>query len=265
MNDPQRVMSQENEGKLVSALVRGISILQCFSPTVQELSGRELAEMTALPKPTLFRLLETLCELGLLRYSERVSKYVPGLGLLNLAAPALARMAVRQLARPLMQDLANQIDGQLQITVGSGRNLSCVEIVQGTNSKVFRPEVGVHVSLSRTASGRAYLCTLAPPQRASLLAEIDGEEPSRNNWLAERIQDAQSDLEAHGFCRSHGDLHREISSIAVPMQKTLDDESWIFAASVPVFSPHSKQLESDVGPRLIALVRSVEASLGNWS
>ncbi|MDD2545191.1 MAG: helix-turn-helix domain-containing protein [Burkholderiaceae bacterium] len=255
-------MSPDGENKLVSALVRGTSILQCFTPTVQELSGRELTEITGLPKPTLFRLLDTLCELGLLRYSERVSKYVPGLGLLNLAAPVLARMTIRQLARPLMEDLAQQIDGQLQLTVGSGWNLSCVEVVQGSHSKVFRPEVGVHVSLSRTASGRAYLSMLPAAQRAQYLAELEAQEPPRSAWLQERLADAQQDLERHGFCRSHGDLHREIASIAVPMQKPRDDESWIFAASVPVFSPHSKALESDVGPRLIALVRSVEAALG---
>ena len=64
-------MNSDADGKLVSALVRGISILQCFNNKRQELSGKELMDLTGLPKPTLFRLTETLCELGLLRYSER--------------------------------------------------------------------------------------------------------------------------------------------------------------------------------------------------
>jgi hypothetical protein len=42
-----------------------------------------------------------------------------------------------------------------------------------------------------------------------------------------------------------------------------DDEQWIFAISVPVFSQQSQHLEDDIGPRLISLVRNVEASLGN--
>ena len=91
-------MNSDADGKLVSALVRGISILQCFNNKRQELSGKELMDLTGLPKPTLFRLTETLCELGLLRYSERLSKYVPGIGLLNLASPVLARMTVRGFA-----------------------------------------------------------------------------------------------------------------------------------------------------------------------
>ena len=54
-------MNSDADGKLVSALVRGISILQCFNNKRQELSGKELMDLTGLPKPTLFRLTETLC------------------------------------------------------------------------------------------------------------------------------------------------------------------------------------------------------------
>jgi len=262
MNHPMAAVDQDGEGRLVSALARGVSILGCFSPTAQELSGRELMEMTGLAKPTLFRLLDTLCELGLLRYSERVSKYVPGVGLLNLAAPALARMTVRQLARPLMQELADHICGQLELTLGIGHTLSYVEIVQGVASRVFRPEVGMRVSISRTGSGRAYLLQMTPEERAAYLAGLKAKDPQREAWLQERLADAARDLEEYGFCRSHRDLHREIESIAVPMRARRDGETWIFAASVPTYSEQSKQLVDNLGPRLVTLVRSVEASLG---
>lgn len=258
----QGAAEQDGEARLVSALARGVGILGCFSPTAQELSGKELMELTGLPKPTLFRLLDTLCELGLLRYSERLSKYVPGVALLNLAAPALARMTVRQLARPLMQELADHICGQVELTLGYGHGLSYVEIVQGVGSKVFRPEVGMRVSLSRTGSGRAYLSTMPADEREAYLAHMAARDPERQAWLLDRLADAGRDLAEHGFCRGHRDLHREIEAIAVPMHARRDGEAWIFAASVPVFSQQSKQLAEDLGPRLVTLVRSVEASLG---
>lgn len=246
-----------------SALARGISIIRCFSPMRQELSVRDLMDLTGLPKPTLFRLLETLCELGLLRYSERVSKYVAGVGLLNASASALARMTVRQLARPLMEDLANHIGGQVQLCVGLRARLNYVELAHGVGSKVFRPEIGTQLSMSRTASGRAYLLTAAPHERDPYLAELASRDPARKTWLEGRLDDAQRDLADHGFCYGHGDLHREAEVIAVPMSSRKDDEAWIFSATVPVFSPQSQQFEADIGPRLITLVRSVEAGLGN--
>ena len=256
------MQNRTQENQLVSALLRGINILNCFSTQRQEISSREIAELTGLPKPTLFRLLDTLSELGLLRYSERVSKYVPGIALLNLSAPALARMTIRQLARPFMQDLADHIHGQVQILVGYRNALTFTEIVQGVDSKIYRPEVGMRVSISRTASGRAYLSLISDEDRQRYLDAFAVDDPQRKTWLLERLHDARQDLSKLGFCRGHGDLYREITTIAVPMLQPRDDEYWIFAISVPVYSQQSQQLDDDIGPRLISLVRSVEASLG---
>ena len=252
----------EGDGKLVSALVRGISVLRCFTPKQQELSARELANMTGLPKPTLFRLVDTLCELGLMRYSERLSKYVPGVGLLQLSSPVLARMTLRHLARAQMQALADLCEGQVQLAVGHKHRLCLVELANGMGNAVFRPEVGVQMSLSRTASGRAYLLGLSEQARSDYLHDLEQEDSARAAALVLRLQDAREDFARHGFCRSHGDLHSEIESIAVPMSQALDGELWVFAVSLPVFSPMYPRLESDLGPRLRTLVRSVEGGLG---
>lgn len=258
-------MNSDADGKLVSALVRGVSILACFSNKRQELSGKELMDLTGLPKPTLFRLTDTLCELGLLRYSERLSKFVPGIGLLNLSSPVLARMHLRQFARPQMMELANYIGGQIQIGVGSGQKLVVVELANGMDNKVFTPQIGVGMSLSRTATGRAYLLCLPEDEREAYLKQLAERDADRAKQLRKRLVDARHDLATHGFCRSHGDLHREIQSIAVPLSLPIDGERWVIAASVPTYNPKSRELETDIGPRLITLVRSVEGVLGTSS
>ena len=220
-------------------------------------------DLTGLPKPTLFRLTDTLCELGLLRYSERLSKYVPGLGLLQLSSPVLTRMALRQFARPHMQALADLTEGQVQLAVGFRRELCLVEQANSLGNPIFRPEVGVRSSLSRTASGRAYLLGLPQSEREAYLRDLHQSDPERAAWLAQRLVDARQDLAEHGFCRSHGDLHRELESIAVPMSQPIDGELWVFALTVPIYSPLCAKLETEVGPRLLTLVRSVEGVLGS--
>lgn len=92
--------------------------------------------------------------------------------------------------------------------------------------------------------------------------DLQARDPQRADWLAQRLVNAREDMARYGFCRSHGDLHNEIESIAVPMSQPQDGELWIFAVSVPVFSPLYSKLESDLGPRLRTLVRSVETVVG---
>ncbi len=265
MNQETKIRQEpEAEARLVSALARGVSILRAFTPTRHELSVKDLIQATGLPKPTLLRLLDTLCELELLRYSERLSRYVPGLGLLHLAAPVLARMTIRQLARPLMQELADHTRGQVALIAAHRYDMTYVEVAQGEGSMLFRPEVGGHISLSRTASGRAYLTQMSPQERDeyinSVLRDPDG---TRKPWLLGRLEQARNDLAEHGLCRSHGDLHREIETVSVPFRSRMDGETWVLATSVARFNLQGDQLLEDIGPRAVMLVRSVEAALGN--
>ena len=103
---------------------------------------------------------------------------------------------------------------------------------------------------------------MAEDERRAYVRDLQASDPQRASALEQRLADARDDLARHGFCRSHGDLHSEIESIAVPMSAPQDGELWVFAVSVPVYSPLYAKLEADLGPRLRTLVRSVESVLG---
>lgn len=254
-----------SDAPLVSALARGIRILQCFSMGASELSARELVERTGLPKPTALRLINTLCEFGLLRHSERISKYVLGTEMLSLAAPALGRMTVRQIARPMMQELADYCQGQVKLAVGHRMNLAYSEVIQGAGSAVYRAETGTRVSLSRTAAGRAYLWAVPGASREQYLQDTLAFDPAKGELLAQRLAQAQQQLREIGCTVSYGDMQREIHSVAIPLASPIDDEYWVFSCSIAVFNLNGNQLIDDIAPRLMSLVRRVEASLGSMS
>ncbi|MEM5405726.1 IclR family transcriptional regulator [Paraburkholderia unamae] len=253
------------DSQLVSALARGIRILQCFSMGDAELSARDLVERTGLPKPTALRLINTLAEFGLLRYSERISKYVLGTEMLSLAAPALGRMTIRQIARPMMQELADYCHGQVTLAVGYRLNMAYAEVIQGEGSAVYRSETGTRLSLSRTASGRAYLWTVPGAEREQYLQDTLARDPAKGELLAQRLALAQQELRTHGCTLSHGDMQREIHSVAIPLSAPIDDEYWVFSCSIAVFNISGNQLTDDIAPRLMSLVRRVEAALGSMT
>lgn len=262
MNDLTTTRFDDGDSQIVSALARGIRLLQCFSIGNAELSARELVERTGLPKPTALRLINTLCEFGLLCYSERISKYVLGSEMLSLATPVLGRMTIRQIAQPMMQELADHCHGQVTLAVGHRLNLAYTDVIQGMDSPVYRSEIGTRLSLSRTASGRAYLLAAPASERERYLQDTLASNAAKGEWLAERLAQAQQELREHGCTVSHGDMQREIHSVAIPLSGPIDDEYWVFSCSVAVFNISGNQLTDDVAPRLMSLVRRVEAALG---
>jgi DNA-binding IclR family transcriptional regulator len=253
---------KSDDEKVVNALARGIQILQCFSADTTELSARNLMGVTGLPKATFFRLAYTLCSAGLLRYTESTGCFVPAPGLLTLATPLLARMNVRQMAFGQMQALAERVRGQVSLGLGADLDLVFIELAQSKDCATFRPAMGSHISLSRTASGRAYLSTVPAEQAGRYMDELKVTNPEHASWLAVRLDEARRDLDQRGFCVSHGDLQRQLETVAVPVRSTTSDEIYVFACAVPAFELSPGQLLDDVGPRLVTLARSVEASLG---
>src|ERR1700674_5219078 len=72
-----------NERQQVTALARGLQILQCFTTTRKQLGSTEISRLTGLPQPTVWRLCQTLLQAGFLNVS-------PGSQRLQLGASVLA-------------------------------------------------------------------------------------------------------------------------------------------------------------------------------
>jgi DNA-binding IclR family transcriptional regulator len=260
MNDRSLQTEPTDADALVgSALARGIGVLRCFSTRRQQLSRKELAELTGLPKATVSRLTHALCDLGLLRQTRRQGSFVLGRDLLTLLPPILAGLPVRQVARAAMQDLADHARAQVTISTGTGSDLVFVEICQGHASTVHRPEIGTRLSLTRTASGRTYLLS-EPAALERVMHHLAQQDPARCDWLRDRLAEARQHLAQRGFAYNVGDMHPDIMGVAIPA-RAADGQILVFTCTVATFQASSEQLIGDIGPRLAALVRGVAATL----
>jgi DNA-binding IclR family transcriptional regulator len=76
------------------------------------------------------------------------------------------------------------------------------------------------------------------------------------------IDKSMEDIRGRGFCVSSGDLRREVHAVGVPMRRNVDGEIVTFNCGVPAFMLKKGQLEEDLGPRLVAMVRNIEAAVG---
>ena len=261
---PQAKQQSDGKTALGGALGRGILVLSSFTTAEPDLSAKELMERTGLPKATLFRVLANLRELGIIKYSERRARFRPSPTVLALGAPVLAGMTIRQLARPLMQELADHFECQVSLAVGDGGDFLYVELVQGRGSRVYRPEVGTAASLTRSASGRAYLTLLEPDEREQFVERLSHGEPERKQWLMEKLAETEVELRDVGFCRNMGELARDIVGAAVPLRSDpSEDQLFVLGVSLPAYRlSQQPDLLDDVGMRLVALVRNVEVALG---
>src|SRR3990172_7552010 len=101
-------MGGRNSSVMSNSLMRGLLVLERFSPEKPQLSLAELASVLDVPKSSLFRIAKTLSEMGFLRYDDASKRYSLGTRVLSLGFSVLQGMELRDLARPHLESLARE-------------------------------------------------------------------------------------------------------------------------------------------------------------
>lgn len=206
-----------DERQFVIALARGLSVLQAFDPGDDLLTNAEIAARARLPKATITRLTYTLCKLGYLARDPAGSGYRLDPHVLTLGYPVLARLGMRQLARPLMQALAEAEGLTVSMGLRDGAHMIFVERVRSSAPVVLQQDVGTRIPIATTALGRGYLAGLAPAERTSVMNELRALTPTAK-WAPVRkgVEREMERFAKKGWCFG-GDWDAALSGVAVPL------------------------------------------------
>lgn len=245
----------------VTALARGLELLRAFGPGDEFLGNAELSDRTGIPRPTVSRLTHTLIELGYLRYSERLEKYQLGAGVLALGYRYLANMGVREIARGVMQELADSTDCLVALGTPDRLQMTYIETCQGAGPLVLRLEIGSRIPMATSAMGRAYLAALSEERRDQYLAQFREAYPNDYKEIHHQIKEAVKQYRETGFCLSVAEWNSHISGVGVPLVLDGGNQILAFNCGGAALRLNRKTLEKKLGPKLVAMVRKVEEQM----
>jgi IclR family transcriptional regulator, pca regulon regulatory protein len=150
-----------NPRNLVHALAKGLRVLESFAADAPELTLSEVARRADLDPGTAFRMLATLAEAG---YVERVPgsrRFRLGLRVLDLGFSAIARMDLREVARPILRSLVGEVNEAASLGVLDGPRVLFVERVRAGLVRLgVDIRVGTTLPAYHTAIGHAMLAFL---------------------------------------------------------------------------------------------------------
>lgn len=259
---PRAVSAPDANAGQVRVLARGLSILRAFTPRNEWLSNQEIAARTSLPRPTVSRLTANLTGLRYLSYSTESRKYRLGTSVLALGFGALANLDIRVLARPPLQRLADQEDALVVLASRDAMAMVCNEVCHSSKSIfTLRVNVGSRLVLPYSAMGLALLGAMTPEERDETLREIS--RSFKKNWgeLQKLIEAAVEQYRRCGFCTTLETLESGINGIAVAVDTPGAPHSFTLGLAGPSFRFPAGRLESDLGPKLLAIRRDLETRL----
>jgi DNA-binding IclR family transcriptional regulator len=140
----------------VASVGRAMALLEALAAAPAGLGVNELSRRIAVNPSTASRLLATLEEGGLAA-RQPDGRYQLGLRFVTLADRALARLDVRELARPHLHALVAQTGETATLSIPAGGEAVTVDFVPGTSSVVSMARVGRPNPLHATAIGKTML------------------------------------------------------------------------------------------------------------
>jgi len=190
----------------------------------------EVAHEIRLPRTTVYRILETLCNAGFVFRDAADDRYRLTILVRGLSDGFDDEAWVTQIAKPLINDLCREIVWPVSIATLSGTTMLVRESTDHLSPlAIERYSAGFRAPLLTTAAGRVYLANSPAPQRETLIDIL-----ARSGKEEDKPARARTDL-----TRTLGEIKSSGYAVATRTRRLMEEAS----LSVPILL-HDRVLAS---------------------
>jgi IclR family acetate operon transcriptional repressor len=240
-------------GSGVRSLERAFELLEHLADAGGQLALTELAEVSGLPMPTIYRLMRTLVNRGYVR-QEPSKRYALGPRLIHLGETAGRLLG--SWAQPALAQLVNEVGETANMAVLEGDEVVYVAQVPSRHSMRMFTEVGRRVQPHCTGVGKALLAQL-PDAVAWEIIGRTGMPPHTPRTITDPavLLAELARIRQRGYALDDEEQEAGVRCVAVPVTGTPT------LAAISISGPHGR-LPHDVIEDVIPIMRRAAGQLG---
>jgi len=210
---------KEKKSVHAPAVDRALDIVELLAACEKELSLSEILASLSIPRQSLIRILNTLCDRGIVDRAGKRGFYRLGMKLLYLGTRLQDKIRLRSVARPIMQDLAERTRKSVELSTLDRDQLVLIEQVEGTEGIRLYTRIGsAYPYFHAVAVGKIYLAHMEPGKRQKVLDTI-GLPPVTEHTITHMDQLEQELMEIRkiGYAFEDQELRKGVRRIASPI------------------------------------------------
>ncbi|MEG0381229.1 MAG: IclR family transcriptional regulator [Kurthia sp.] len=197
-------------------VVRSMEILNLFMNHAK-LSFNEIIELSGIPKTSVYRMLQSLEEMGLLD-KDQAGKYSLGILFLRFGHLVSERIDIRQVALPSMEQLHRELGEAINLIIRDGDEAIYIEKLQSIQPVRLYTTIGRRSPLYAGACPRAILSFLRAEEREDYLERIELVPYAKGTITSkEMLRQSISEARNKGYTKSFSELEDYTAAIAVPI------------------------------------------------
>lgn len=247
--------AQAEEPATGSSAERSLRLLALLANEGRALSLAELAAQLSLPKGTAHRICTQLLATGFLARDVDERMFSVGPALRQLAFDTLNHGVVRGLRHEVLSELVRQVGETCNFTTLDGVRVLYLDRVEAQWPLRLTLDVGSHVPLHCTASGKLFLAQMEKKERDAVIGQI-----TLTRMTANTITDAdalKAECEAiaeRGYSTDREEFIAGLVAVAVPVF----DAAGKPRAAMAVHAPTARMTMEDAVKRIGALMEAAK-------
>jgi DNA-binding IclR family transcriptional regulator len=139
---------------------KAFSILRLLSKSDRGMTLSDLARQLSIGKSTVLGIVSALEDVGAVSRDEATKRYTPGLTLFELGRAVDARIDLKDVARPHMEELMEKTGESVFLGARSGNSVTILDTIESTKDLKITAPVGTRIPLLAGAIGKAFLASL---------------------------------------------------------------------------------------------------------
>jgi DNA-binding IclR family transcriptional regulator/sugar lactone lactonase YvrE len=244
-----------------ASLEKALDLLDVVGRAARGIGQAELAERLALPRTTMYRLLGTLVERGLLRRDPQRRLYGIGMRCFEYARAAQAVPDLAVAASPELRAIRDLTGETTYLAVRDGHAVLLLERYDGAHSLRSQGALGRRTPLYCTSQGKAILSALDPVERESLLKALELVPLTANTLTDRRRLRAELHVTAaRGWALDDEEIATGVRCCGAPIVDASGRVHGAISVAGPAFRMTRARIEL-IGPEVVGAARRVAAQL----
>ena len=254
--------SPGHEQYRIQVLDRAAQILHCFNFEHKELSVGEITARTKLHKATVHRILRALEHNGFIRQNPDNGKCHLGIRLFELGQLAVARLDVREIAKPYLEALSRETAETVHLAILDGNKVLYLEKVEGPQALRMPSRVGRHIPTYCTSLGKAMLACLDDDEVRRILKDetFEGLTPATKRSIGALLEDLKK-VRRRGYSIDDEEIERGLRCVGAALRDYTGQMVGAISIAAPSARLTDKMLKT-VGRRVTEMADEISAELG---
>jgi IclR family acetate operon transcriptional repressor len=253
MRDDSRAEQSETASSpdySIAVLDRAMDILEALAEARQPLGVTELARRVGATKSATYRILSNLERRNYVSKDLSTTWYTLGTRLAYLGQRSLGAFDLRQIARPVLQDLYQRFYETVNLGVLEGNEVVYIDMVESHHGLRMAAHLGSRDTAHSTALGKAMLAFLPPDAIAHELHRDLGAKTERTIVAPAALKAELDRVRIKGYAEDLGENELGARCIGAP----IFDHGREVVAAISVSSPESR-LDDDRAAEVASAVR----------